>query len=34
MTIDEIKNAILEIIQDIDDEADLENLNPSDALRD
>ena len=34
MTIDEIKNAILEIIQDIDDEADLENLNPGDALRD
>ncbi|KPK00174.1 MAG: acyl carrier protein [Desulfobacterales bacterium SG8_35] len=34
MTIDEIKNVILEIIQDIDDEADLENLNPSDALRD
>ena len=34
MTIDEIKNAILEIIQDIDDEADLENLNPNDALRD
>jgi acyl carrier protein len=34
MTIDEIKNAILEIIQDIDDEADLENLDPSDALRD
>ena len=34
MTIDEIKNVILEIIQDIDDEADLENLNPADALRD
>ena len=34
MTIDEIKNVILEIIQDIDDEADLENLNPGDALRD
>ena len=34
MTIDEIKKAILEIIQDIDDEADLENLDPSDALRD
>jgi len=34
MTIDEIKNVILEIIRDIDDEADLENLNPSDALRD
>jgi len=34
MTINEIKNVILEIIQDIDDEADLENLNPSEALRD
>jgi acyl carrier protein len=34
MTIDEIKNVILEIIQDIDDEADLENLNPGEALRD
>ena len=34
MTIDEIKNVLLEIIQDIDDEADLENLNPADALRD
>jgi len=34
MTIDEIKNVILEIIQDIDDEADFENLNPSKALRD
>ncbi|UCD66254.1 MAG: acyl carrier protein [Deltaproteobacteria bacterium] len=34
MTIDEIKNVILEIIQDIDDEADLENLDPSEALRD
>ena len=34
MTIDDIKNVILEIIQDIDDEADLENLNPSEALRD
>jgi acyl carrier protein len=34
MTIDDIKNAILEIIRDIDDEADLENLNPSEALRD
>ena len=34
MTIDEIKNVILEIIQDIDDEADLENLDPGDALRD
>jgi len=34
MTIDEIKNVILDIIQDIDDEADLENLNPGEALRD
>ena len=34
MTIDEIKNVILEIIQDIDDEADLANLNPGEALRD
>jgi acyl carrier protein len=34
MTIDEIKNVILEIIQDIDDEADLDNLDPSEALRD
>ena len=34
MTIDEIKNVILEIIQDIDDEADFTNLNPSEALRD
>ncbi len=34
MTIDEIKNVVLEIIQDIDDEADFTNLNPSEALRD
>ena len=34
MTIDEIRNVILEIIQDIDDEADLENLDSSEALRD
>jgi acyl carrier protein len=34
MTIDDIKNVLLEIIRDIDDEADLENLNPSEALRD
>ncbi len=34
MTIDEIKSVILEIIQDIDDEADFKNLNPSEALRD
>ena len=34
MTIDEIREVILEIIQDIDDEADLDNLDPSEALRD
>ena len=34
MTIDEIKNVILEIIQDIDDEADFTDLNPSGPLRD
>ena len=34
MTIDEIKNVVLEIIQDIDDEADFTNLDPSQALRD
>ncbi|MFC1837499.1 acyl carrier protein [Thermodesulfobacteriota bacterium] len=34
MTIDEIKNVILEIIQDIDDEADLANLDSGQALRD
>jgi len=34
MTIDEIKNVVLEIIQDIDDEADFTNLDPSEALRD
>jgi len=34
MTMDEIKDVILEIIQDIDDEADLDNLDPSEALRD
>ena len=34
MTVDEIKNVVLEIIQDIDDEADFTNLNPSEALRD
>ena len=34
MTVDEIKNVILEIIQDIDDEADLTSLNPGEALRD
>jgi len=34
MTIDEIREVILEIIQDIDDEADLDNLDSSEALRD
>ena len=34
MTIEEIKNVVLEIIQDIDDEADFENLKPDEALRD
>ena len=34
MTIEEIKNVVLEIIQDIDDEANLENLKPDEALRD
>jgi acyl carrier protein len=34
MTIDEIKNVILEIIQDIDDEADFTSLKPGEALRD
>ena len=34
MTVDEIKNVVLEIIQDIDDEADFTNLNPSGPLRD
>lgn len=34
MTIDEIRNVILEIIQDIDDEADLANVNPGEPLRD
>jgi acyl carrier protein len=34
MTIEEIKNVVLDIIQDIDDEADLENLKPDEALRD
>ncbi len=34
MTIDEIKNVVLEIIQDIDDEADFTSLNPAEALRD
>ena len=34
MTIDEIKNVIQDIIQDIDDEADFTSLKPSEALRD
>ncbi len=33
MTIDEIKNVVLEILQDIDDEADFANLDPSGPLR-
>lgn len=34
MTSEEIKNLILEIIEDIDDEADFDNLNPDEPLRD
>lgn len=34
MTVEEIRDAILDIIQDIDDEADLAILDPDDALRD
>ena len=34
MTIDEIKNVIQDIIQDIDDEADFTSLKPGEALRD
>ncbi len=34
MTIDEIKNVVLDIIRDIDDEADFDNLKPDEALRD
>lgn len=34
MTLDEIKDVILEIIQDIDEDADLSNLKPDQALRD
>jgi len=34
MTIDEIREVILEIIRDIDDEADLANLDSGEALRD
>ncbi len=34
MTADEIKEVILEIIQDIDDEADLDSIAPDKPLRD
>ncbi|PIE55875.1 MAG: acyl carrier protein [Desulfobulbus propionicus] len=34
MTRDEIKDVILEIIEDIDDEADFDNLNGAEPLRD
>ena len=34
MTPDEIKDLILEIIEDIDDEADFDSLNPDEPLRD
>lgn len=34
MTNDEIKDLILEIIEDIDDEADFASLNPDEPLRD
>ncbi len=34
MTNDEIKELILDIIADIDDEADLNSLNPAEPLRD
>ncbi len=34
MTLEEIKNVIIEIIQDIDEDADLSSLNPKEALRD
>jgi acyl carrier protein len=34
MTEDEIKDVILEIIQDIDDEADLDKVDPAEPLRD
>jgi len=34
MTNDEIKDLILEIIEDIDDEADFDSLNPDEPLRD
>lgn len=34
MTSEEIKDLVLEIIEDIDDEADFENLDPDQPLRD
>lgn len=34
MTLDEIKNVIVEIIQDIDEDADVSTLKSSEALRD
>jgi len=34
MTSEEIKDLILEIIEDIDDEADFKSLNPDEPLRD
>ena len=34
MTRDEIKNVILEIIEDIDEDADFDGLNPDEPLRD
>lgn len=34
MTSEDVKNLILDIIKDIDDEADFESLDPDQALRD
>lgn len=34
MTRDEIKNVILEIIEDIDEDADFDSLDPAEPLRD
>lgn len=34
MTRDEIKDVILEIIEDIDEDAEMEDLNPDEPLRD
>ncbi len=34
MTLEEIKNVILEIIQEIDEDADVQELKPDQALRD